>query len=156
MERNPSQIDPVDRQIRRLAGQLRDTGVAPDRDLWPDIDASMDSHKQTSGNGISRRRGPGRLRMAAVAAALVAMLAAGWAGIRTITTDADFSDVAGPTAEQTAESPRGLSVIDQALDELTLALADDPENRNLSHLVLMVHKTRGNLLRRNTENLVRD
>ena len=59
-------------------------------------------------------------------------------------------------AEQAAESPSGLAVIDQALDELNLALADDPENRNLSHLVLMVHKTRGNLLRRNSENLVRE
>ena len=152
MERNPSQIDPVDRQLQRLAGQLRDTGVAPGRDLWPDIDAVLGSQEQAAGPAKPRRPGSSRLRLTAVAAALALMLAAGWAGVRTITMDAGSPDLAG----QSAESPSGLSVIDKALDELTLALADDPENRNLSHLVLMVHKTRGNLLRRNTENLVRD
>ena len=78
---------------------------------------------------------------------------AGWVGIRSITGDAALPDI----AVQSEEAPSsGLAVINQALDELTLALADDPENRNLSHLVLMVHKTRGNLLRRNSEKLVRD
>ena len=152
MERNPSQTDPVDRQLQRLAGQMRDTGVAPERDLWPDINAALDSREQVAGSRKPRRSGPSRLRMTAVAAALALMLAAGWAGVRTITMDAGSPDVAG----QTEESSSGLAVIDKALDELTLALAGDPENRNLSHLVLMVHKTRGNLVRRNTENLVRD
>jgi hypothetical protein len=152
MERNPSQTDPRDRQLQRLAGQLRDTGVAPERDLWPGINAALDSQDQPSGLGKTRRTGPSGLRISAAAAALALMLAAGWGGVRTITTDAGLPDVAG----QAAESPSGLAVIDQALDELTLALADDPENRNLSHLVLVVHKTRGNLLRRNTENLVRN
>jgi hypothetical protein len=90
--------------------------------------------------------------MTAAAAALALMLAAGWAGMRAIVSETGLAEVGA----RTTGAPSGLAVIDQALDELTLALADDPENKNLSQLVLMVHKTRGNLLRRNTENLVRD
>ncbi len=152
MERNPSQNHQQDKQLERLAGQMRDTGVAPDRDLWPDIEAAIDREEQGAGSRASRRKTGKWLRFAAMAAALTLMLAAGWAGIRSINGDGTLSDVA-----RRIENPAsGLAVIDKALDELTLALADDPENRNLSHLVLMVHKTRGNLLRRNSENLVRN
>lgn len=152
MERNPSQNHQQDRQVERLAGQMRDSGIAPDRDLWPDIEAAIDQSEQGSGPRASRRKSGKWLRFAAMAAALTLMLAAGWTGIRSINGDGTLSDVAGRI-----ENPAsGLAVIDKALDELTLALADDPENRNLSHLVLMVHKTRGNLLRRNSEKLVRD
>ena len=38
--------------------------------------------------------------------------------------------------------------IDQALAQLEAALAADPENLSLSRLVLMVHKSRGELLRK--------
>ena len=41
--------------------------------------------------------------------------------------------------------------IERALGELGQALAADPDNPNLSRLVLMVHRTRGELLRRNPE-----
>ncbi len=154
MERNPSQNDQRDRQLERLAGQLRDTGTAPDRDLWPDIEAAIDQAEQGPGHRTPRlKRGSRLLRFAAMAAALTLMLGAGWVGIRTITEDAARPDIAGLSE---VAPPSGLAVINQALDELNLALADDPENRNLSHLVLMVHKTRGNLMRRNSEKLVRD
>lgn len=156
MERNPNQKEQRDKQLERLAGQMRDTGVAPDRDLWPGIQAAINRKDQESGPGKRRRQSGNWLRMAAVAAALTVMLAAGWFGIHTIGGD----PIAGlqDTAQRLGGFHRssGLSTIDQALDELTLALADDPENRNLTQLVLMVHKTRGNLLRRNSENLVRD
>ena len=153
MERNPSQNDQRERQLERLAGQLRDTGTAPERDLWPGIEAAIDLEEQGSRHGVQRLKSGNRLlRFAAMAAALTLMLGAGWVGIRTITGDAALPDIAGLSEEA---RPGGLAVINQALDELNLALADDPENRNLSHLVLMVHKTRGNLLRRNSENLVR-
>ena len=100
--------------------------------------------------------------MFAVAAALTVMLASGWVGIRSITGDGITGDTTTREvaslvgAGESEASPSGLAIIDKALDELALALADDPENRNLSHLVLMVHKTRGNLLRRNTESLMRN
>jgi len=153
MERNPNQIHQRDKQLERLAGQMRDTGVAPDRDLWPDIEAAIDQEDQGPRHRAWRQKTGKRLRFAAMAAALTLMLGAGWVGIRSITGDVALPDI----ADQSEEAPSsGLAVINQALDELTLALADDPENRNLSHLVLMVHKTRGNLLRRNSEKLVRD
>jgi hypothetical protein len=136
---------------------MRDTGTAPDRDLWPDINVAIDREEARSGSRKPRRRGGNWLRPVAVAAALTLMLAAGWVGIRTMTGDTVTQDLASPDAVEQTEVPAGgLAVVDKALKELTLALADDPENRNLSHLVLMVHKTRGNLLRRNSESLVRN
>jgi hypothetical protein len=162
MERNPENNEKRDSQLSRLAGQVRDTGTAPDRDLWSDIDAAIDSAEHRTVIRATRRKGLPWLRLAAVAAALTLMLSAGWVGIRTITGEAIIGDT---TIQEVAlldggveseSPPSGLAVIDQALDELMLALKDDPENRNLSHLVLMVHKTRGNLLRRNTESLVRN
>ena len=157
MERNPSNNEKRDSQLSRLVGQMRDTGTAPGRDLWPEIDAAIDQQEHRStGRAPGHKRRPW-LRLAAVAAAMALMLAAGWTGIRSITGDSIIQEVASLDGAEESEAPnRGLAVIDKALDELTLALADDPANRNLSHLVLMVHKTRGNLLRRNTESLVRD
>jgi len=162
MERNPKNNEQQDRQLQRLAGQLRDMGTTPDRDLWPDINAAIDRQDNRPGQRESRRRGGTWLRMTAVAAALTLMLAAGWVGIRSINGDSitgesitgDLESPDGVAGNE--DQPSGLAVIDQALDELTLALTDDPENRNLSHLVLMVHKTRGNLLRRTSDNLLRD
>ncbi len=157
MERNPSNNDKRDSQLSRLAGQMRDTGTAPDRDLWPDINAAIDREEPRSARRVLHLKHRSWLRPTAVAAALTLMLAAGWAGIRSITGEATIGDAGSLDVAGESEAPvSGLAVIDKALDELTLALAGDPENRNLSHLVLMVHKTRGNLLRRNTESLVRD
>jgi len=152
MERNPNNNDNGDSQLQRLAGQMRDTGIAPDRDLWPDINAAIDRQDQRPGARKSRRTGAGWLRMTAMAAVMTLMLAAGWWGIRSITPEPQLPGL----AEEAADPVSGMTVIDQALDELQLALAEDPENRNLSHLVLKIHKTRGNLLRRNSENLVRE
>ena len=161
MERHPAQNENRDRQLERLAGQIRDTGVAPDRDLWPEINSAIDRQEHRSGNR-NRLAGSGSWpRLIASAAVMAVMLAAGWAGIRSVTEN-PVPPGAGPRAglpggTSTPAGPGGgLEVIDQALDELTLALAEDPENRNLSHLVLVIHKTRGNLLRRNSENLVRN
>jgi len=162
MERNPENNEKRDSQLSRLAGQMRDTGTAPDRDLWPDIDAAIDATEHRTVIRAPHHKGMPWMRLAAVAAALTLMLSAGWVGIRSLTGDGIVGDtapteVASADVDVESDSPAsGLAVIDQALDELMLALKDDPENRNLSHLVLMVHKTRGNLLRRNTENLVRN
>ena len=162
MERNPENNEKRDSQLSRLAEQMRDAGTAPERDLWPDIDAAIDSAEHRTVIRAPRRQGLPWLRLVAVAAVLTLMLSAGWVGIRTITEEAITGDkttqeVASLDGAVESDSPAGgLAVIDQALGELTLALRDDPENRNLSHLVLMIHKTRGNLLRRNAESLVRN
>jgi hypothetical protein len=156
MERNPNHNDQRDRQLDRLAGQMRDTGVAPDRDLWPDINAAIDRVEQKARPRKSRPLPGNWMRMTAVAAALTLMLTAGWVGVQTI----GKGTVPGMKGQLQAVADSGplggLSVIDRALDELTLALADDPENKNLTHLVLMVHKTRGSLLRKNSENIGHD
>lgn len=157
MERNPSHNYQRDRQLKSLTKQMRDTGTSPNRDLWPDIDAAIDREEPRSARRAPRRKRESWLRLTAMAAAVTLMLAAGWAGISSITGDAITTDVGSSVIAGESVAPAsGLAVIDKALDELTLALADDPENRNLSHLVLMVHKTRGNLLRRNSESLVRN
>jgi hypothetical protein len=150
MERNPSNKDQGDRQLQRLAGQLRDAGTPPNRDLWPDITAAIDLQEKELDPRSSRHPNTGWVRLAAVAAALVLMLAAGWVGIQSLTGDGKVPAVTGDQEKPAS----GLEVIDKALDELTLALAEDPENKNLSHLVLMVHKTRGHLLRRASDNIL--
>lgn len=144
MERNSRHNTIRDSQLERLAGQMRDQGVAPERDLWPDINAAIDRD--------TRRPGLNRWRLGAVAAALLLMLTAGWLGLDTITRGVGPTDLAGDSEGGLS----GLAVIDRALDELNLAMAEDPGNGNLSQLVLMVHKTRGHLMRKNSDNLLHE
>ena len=144
MERNSRQNTNRDSQLERLAGQLRDQGVAPERDLWPDINAAIDRE--------TRRPGLNRWRLGAVAAALLLMLTAGWLGLDAITHEGGPADLAGDSED----GPSGLAVIDRALAELNLAMAEDPGNGNLSQLVLMVHQTRGHLLRKNSDKLLNE
>jgi len=142
MERNPMQDRNPDRQMERLAGQMRDTGIAPGRDLWPGIDAAIDRER--------RRTVHDWRRLGAVAAALLLMLTAGWMGMTSITGRQDGAGVAWDKLNHSSSQ----EVIAGALDELNLALAEDPDNASLSHLVLMVEMTRGQLLRRNTDRLL--
>ena len=43
--------------------------------------------------------------------------------------------------------------VDQALADLRRALAVDPNNSSLSRLVMMIHKSRGNLIRNTARRL---
>jgi len=149
-----------EKHLSRLARGMRDSGVPPDRDLWPEIKSAIEREE-------SRRSVHGGdpgipwPRLIAVAAALTVLLAAGWTGVRRDAFSPGMSPGAGlgtgPVTQLTAldtqdEEDDGLDVIDRALDELNAALSTDPENKNLSKLVLMVHQKRGNLLRRTTGN----
>jgi hypothetical protein len=138
-----------DRQMERLAAQLRDDGVRPERDLWPDIDA-----------GIARREAAGRRRptmpwwrLAAAAAAVAVLLLGsrilltGYGGSPPAPGAGDDKTVLIADATETGPES-GMETVNRALDELESALAADPENRSLSRLVLMVHRTRGDLLRK--------
>ena len=136
-----------DRQLERLADQLREDGIRPERDLWPDIDAAV-RRREAAG----RRPARPWWRLAAAAAALTALvLGARWL----LPGDGAPS---GPVARQDepvlvadageAAPESGMDTVDRALDELEAALAADPENRSLSRLVLMVHRTRGELMRK--------
>lgn len=140
------------KHLSRVARAMRDEGVPPDRDLLPEIDAAID--REESRRSVRRDQAVPWPRLLAVAAALTVVLVAAWSGV--YRDEIELGTVGGPeyaaleggVPEGTATDDGGLGVIDQALDELNAALNADPENRNLSSLVLMVHKKRGNLLRR--------
>jgi AcrR family transcriptional regulator len=136
-----------DRQLERLAAQLRDEGVQPQRDLWPEIDTEI-ARRETAGR---RRPTLPWWRLAAAAAAVAALVL----GSRLLLPGSG-APPAGPTARDQATAQvaaaaepgpeSGLETVNRALDELEAALAADPENLSLSRLVLMVHRARGELL----------
>ena len=139
-----------DPRLERLATRLRDEGVPPERDLWPDIDSAI---RQREEAGIRRPRTVWWRAMAAAAALLILVI-----GARDLLTGnpgaTDGSTDGAPTmlvAENTDAPAGGMSTIEKALAELSEALAADPDNHNLSRLVLMVHRTRGELLRRSPD-----
>ena len=137
-----------DSQLDRLAGTLRDEGIAPERDLWPGIDAAITRREQA---GRSRHGLPWWGWAAAAAATVVVALALGLATNRADTGGPGPDRDAAPVAAMASDGPivtGGMESIDRALEELESALADDPDNLSLSRLVLMVHKSRGELLRK--------
>lgn len=126
-ETNPS---PLDRRITEAAGRLRDQGLSPDRDLWPGIDAALDRLERPRG-----RRGP-RLpeawRLTSLAACLALVLGLGSVGRQAPQVQDGYSD---------------LRRLDDTLQELNEALQQDPDNQGLARLVLLVHKSRADVLR---------
>jgi hypothetical protein len=149
MERNEEHAA-ADRQISGLADRMRTEGVPPGRDLWPGIDRAITAAERQH-FAIPRPAGArDRFRPLAVAATLAVLLISGGVMVRQY----DTGTGPAPAPVRLVERDRGvaaadgLEVIDRALAELSSALDRDPENRNLSHLALMMHKKRGNLLRR--------
>lgn len=142
--------NPIDDQIDRLAGQLRDEGVAPQRDLWQGIDQAISATEQ-------RQIGPRPVRrwdwpqIAAIAAVLVVLVSAGWVSLQRGGPMDLLAEAPGQVAEMVAADQSGLDVINQALFELNQALAKDPDNRSLANLALMLHQSRGKALRQDTE-----
>jgi hypothetical protein len=136
-----------ERHPDRLGRRMRDGGVPPERDLLPEINAAIDREE-------ARRsvRPPDRVpwpRLMAVAAALTVVLVSAWTAV--YRDETGLGPLPGPqlaAREETDPGDGGMDVIDRALDELNRALATDPENRNLSRLVLMIHQKRGDLLLR--------
>ena len=136
-----------DSRLDRLAGSLRDEGIAPERDLWPAIDAAITRREQA---GRARRGLPWWGWAAAAAATIALALGLGLATDRR--GPGGSAGERAPVAAVVEETPivtDGMESIDQALAQLETALAADPENLSLSRLVLMVHKSRGELLRKN-------
>lgn len=135
-----------DPQLERLEAQLRERGVPPGRDLWPDIDAGIRQREQA---GIRPARSTW-WRAAAAAVALLVLVAGARQLLQTAPNDLEQVPVVA-TADDNPAPAGGMAAIERALGELGQALAADPDNPNLSRLVLMVHRTRGELLRRNPE-----
>ena len=150
----------LDRQVDHLTGSLRDKGAVPGRDLWPEIEEAIGRTEQAA----LKSRKPARLttwRIAALAASLALILGLGYIGTtgnksleahRADTgqdLDLAYSGAVGD------EDLSALQRLDRTLSGLNNALNQDPENRNLSRLVLLVHKSRANVLRQNTRELAR-
>ncbi len=139
--------NPIDEQVDRLAKQLRDDGVAPERDLWGEIDQAIATTEQ---NQIRPRRvlhwdWP---QIAATAAVIVVLVSAGWWGQQRGQSNGP-PEITGQVAGRQATKPdeSGLDMIDKALLELNQALAKDPDNRSLANLALMLHQSRGKVMR---------
>jgi hypothetical protein len=138
--------DRIDEQVQRLAGSLRDEGVAPPRDLWGEIDAAISVAEQHQLRPGTRRPWP---RVFASAAAVAVLVVAGWWGMQQPTLE-PLADTPTEWAAAPAEGSN-LDMVNQALNELNVALAADPDNRSLANLSLMLHQSRGRLMRQNME-----
>lgn len=132
----------VEQQLQRLAAHIRDTGLPPGRDLWPQIDAAID-RQESSGRAPGRGRSLGGWRgAAALAACLAVALGVGWSVLPRLRT------VAEPSPDGV---PSSLAVVDGAISELGAALRDDPGNANLSRLMRTMQRSRGQLVIREAE-----
>ncbi len=140
----------IDHQVRRLAGNLRDQGQSPARDLWPDIDRAI-SAVENDRLRPAFRPGTAWLRMSVAAAAAMVLLVVGWWGSRHLSDELVEQQFQVAAHATEIGNPSSLEVIDQALGELNLALAQDPDNRSLTHLSLMLHQSRGRMVRRNMD-----
>ena len=130
-----------------LGRRMRDGGIPPDRDLLPEINAAID--REEARRSVRPAGVVPWPRLLAVAAALTVVLVSAWTAVHR--DEVELGPLGGPEMallDTPDEGDGGMDVIDRALDELNQALDGDPENRNLSRLVLMVHKKRGDLLRR--------
>lgn len=147
----------LDRQIDRLTSTMREEGTDPGRDLWPGIDEAI---SRTEQNSIHRGRSPGigSWRIAALAATVALAIGLGYVGTtgdksleayRAETgSEMDLAYNASAAADRAA--PSVLQRLDRNLNDLNEALNMDPENRNLSRLVLLVHKSRATVMKQNS------
>ncbi len=151
-----------DRQVSALAASLRDEGVAPGRDLWPDISRALDV-AGAPGRVVGRRtaaRGGSLWAGAALAACVLVAVGAGLTGVRpggepvarspevpaAEGVGANVEPASAPTSGPVA-TRQALRAVEAALDELQAALVLSPDDPDLSRLVLMIHHSRGRLLR---------
>jgi hypothetical protein len=141
------------RQLAALSAQLREDGVAPASDLWPAIERSLGAPAVAA-----RGRWPaGRGRAWAGAALAATVLLAVGLGVDALRHSVSGSRdgaanpaAAAPPAATAAAAPgpgQGLRAVEAAYDELRAALERSPDDPELSRLVLLIHHTRGRLLR---------
>lgn len=143
----------LERQLERLAPRLRDRGIAPERDLWPGIEETIARMEPR------RRRGRGfeLWRVAALAASLLLLLGVGWVqwsgpdpdalrpGPRAESPTRAAPVIAGETSPDKLVAARDL--LDDALERLDEARRSHPESAGLTKLIVMIHESRGDLIR---------
>ena len=144
----------LDHHLRRLGEQIKTEGRAPQRDLWPGIEARIEANESRPRGTRGRESRPGvTWRVAAVAAVLLLVVGVGGVGRQWMVAPADEKGpaVASLThATATAEPEGAISILrrlDGTLRELNEALAADPDNSRLSKLVILVHRSRNEILR---------
>ena len=144
-------------RLSAVAAGLREEGVEPARDLWPEIEHALDARAAT------RRRAVRAWTGAALAATVLLAIGLGVADLRPVPGARRATPVAaGATAPGTVHSSapsaarEGLHAVDQALNELQAALRQSPDDPELSRLVMLIHHSRGRLLRLQAEGGVRD
>lgn len=145
--------DAFARQLAALSAQLREDGVEPASDLWPAIERSLGSPAATARGRW--RVGPGRTWAGTALAATVLLAVGLGVGILRHGLPGSRGGAAGPAAGAPAtavaapvSSPgQGLRAVEAAYDELRAALERSPDDPELSRLVLLIHHTRGRLLR---------
>ena len=171
--------DALARRMTELSAQLREEGVPLARDLWPDLERALD---RSAAPGVptpgvpmpsvrARRVVGGPWLTAALAATVLVAVglglvgdggfgrgtAAGAArlGPRNAPPAPEITPAAAPLAGPIA-TRQGLRAVEAALDELTAALKRSPDDPDLSRLILMIHHSRGRLLRLQADSGVRD
>ena len=151
----------LDRQLTQLAGQLREQGQAPGRDLWPGIESRIEAVEQadartrtSGGHGRSAAQGTSwganLWRVGSLAAVLALMVGFGYVGLN--------SDALDPGVAMGTDAADGgvaqmsvLRRLDNTLQELNAALEADPDNSRLGKLVILVHRSRTEVLRERSE-----
>lgn len=142
--------------MTRAAAELRERGQEPVRDLWPGIDAAITAAERQQLRPRIRRR-VRWIPWTAAAAVAVLLAAGGWWGLHRDTgrplADPDPARVAmgGDPSPALATPEDDLNTIAAALDEVKLALAADPDNRSLTNLAMMLHRSRGRVLLQSDE-----
>ena len=132
----------MDKQVEHLAAELKQKGIAPERDLWPEIDQAIDKLEKTEKSGW---RFPTKAwyRMAAVAATLALLLGSGY--FSNPSPKQQVAQITGVEVEDNNSSL--LHSLNQTISDLDKAMALDPDNIKLTRLSLMTHKSRANLMR---------
>lgn len=154
------------RQVALAAARLREQGVPPEHDLWPGISLALDAAAREAAGGRRARPAPALHRWPATALAASVLLAigVGLSGWRGDPADTGGPQVQAPVPVSAAARPEagadgardGLRAVGAALDELQAALALAPDDPDLSRLVLMIHHSRGRLLRLQADSGVRE
>jgi predicted anti-sigma-YlaC factor YlaD len=173
-EAHLSVCDDCSALVARAETELRHTGtlpksVAPEDDLWPGIQARIES-RRIAGRIALRRwaLAAAAVLLIGVSSAVTAMLlrppsgSAVWASTRLIGFEAEYTAASDDLTaalsaarsrlapETIATIERNLTVIDQALTESRRALALDPGNIALEQLVVAAWRQKVDLLRRAT------
>lgn len=152
--------DNLDRQLAALGSRITREGQAPERDLWPGIEDRIDRVEQPAGASRRRASWASQLwRVGAMAAVLALAVGLGYVGLSHGPGGTDFE---GPGTAQVALRQAETAALDEAsmlrrldstLQDLNAALTADPRNQNLSRLVLLVHRSRTEVLRGRTRGL---